>query len=82
MPKECYCTTKGYNDYTMPLAPYCINSDAYLPLKGMRFGAQDYCLCLPQKTLAYAKALQNWVEEAKPLMPGEPCQLAECIHEL
>ena len=82
MPKECYCTTKGYNDYTVPPALHCIDWNAYLPLRDMRFATQDYCLSQPRKTLAYAKALQHWAEEAKHPMPGKLCQLAECIHEL
>ena len=82
MHKECYHATKGHNYYTAPPAPHCIGQDAYLPLKDMRFGVQDYHLCQAQKTLAYAKALQHWVEEARPPMLGKLCQLAECVHEL
>ena len=59
-----------------------IDWDAYLLLKDMRFGAQDYCLCQLQKTLAYVKALQHWAKEANPPMPGKLHQLAECICEL
>ena len=36
----------------------------------------------PQKTLAYAKALQHWVEKAQPPTPGEPYQLAESVLDL
>ena len=36
----------------------------------------------PEMTLAYAKALQHWVEKAQPLTPGEPHQLAESVLEL
>ena len=43
----------------------------------MQFGSQDFQLTQPQKTLAYAKAIQHWVEKAQALTPGEPCQLAE-----
>ena len=38
---------------------------------------QDFWL-----TLAYAQALQYWAEKANPLVSGEPCLLAMCIHEL
>ena len=36
----------------------------------------------PQKTLAYAKALQNWAEKAQPPTPGKPHQLVESVLEL
>ena len=36
----------------------------------------------PQKTLAYAKALQLWAEKAQPPLLGHPHQLAECMQEL
>ena len=45
-------------------------------------GSQDYCLGQPIKTLAYAQALQYWVERAKPLIPSESCQLVESVLEL
>ena len=28
------------------------------------------------------KALQHWAEKAEPPMPGEPCQLVECVRQL
>ena len=36
----------------------------------------------PQKTLAYTKALQYWVEKAQPPLLGEPHQMAESVLEL
>ena len=65
-----------------PPVPHCLDRDAYLPLKDMRFGLQDYHLKQLQKTLAYAKALQYWAELAKSTPPDKPHQLAECIQEL
>ena len=47
----------------------------------MQFDSQDFQLTQPQKTLAYAKALQHWVEKAQPPIPGEPCQLMEGVLE-
>ena len=79
---ECYCTTNGMNDYMAPPTLHCVGHNHYLPLPDMRFSAQDFWLKQPERTLAYAKALQHWVEVAKPLQPGEPCQLAECVKEL
>ena len=64
------------------LFPHCLDHDTYLPMPDLRFGSQDYCLEQPQKTLAYAKALQHWADLAKPTLPGESHQLAECIKEL
>ena len=48
----------------------------------VRFSAQDYRLKQSKRTLVYTKALQHWAEVAKPLQPGQPCQLAECVKEL
>ena len=73
---------KGFNDYMVPPTRHCLDQDTYLPLKDMQLGSQDYHLKQPQKTLAYAKALQHWAKLAKPTPPHEPCQLAECIKEL
>ena len=35
-----------------------------------------------QMTLAYARALQYWVEKINPLVSGDPHPLARCIREL
>ena len=48
----------------------------------MWFRSQDFQLTQPQKTLAYAKALQYWAEKAQPPIPSKPCQLAESMLEL
>ena len=82
MPMACYHATKGKNDYTLPSTSHCLNWDDYLPLSDIKFSRQDYRICLPQKTLAYARTPQNWAEKAKLPAAGESCQLAECIEEL
>ena len=82
MPQACYAATKGLNNYTAPPTPPCLDHDTYLPMEDLRFGSQDYQLKQPQKTLAYAKALQHWADLAKPTLLGESHQLAECIKEL
>ena len=82
MPQACYVATQDFNNYMAPPAPPCLDHDAYLPRKDQRFGSWDYCLKQPQKTLAYAKALQHWANLAKPTLLGESHQLVECIKEL
>ena len=54
---SCY---QGKNNYILPPTPHHLNWDAYLPFSDMKFGVQDYRICQPQKTLAYAKELQHW----------------------
>ena len=62
--------------------PHCLNHDDLLPPPDPRLGAQDFQLKQPEKTLAYAKALQHWAEVAKPLWLGKLHKLAECVKEL
>ena len=76
------CMFNMVNDYSAPPVPHCIDRDVYLPLIDMKFGGQDYQLKQPEKTLAYAKTLQHWVEKAQLPMLGEPHQLVECVWEL
>ena len=47
----------------------------------MWFGSQDFWLTQPQKTLAYAKALQYWAEKAQLPIPSKSCQLVESVLE-
>ena len=75
-------SSRRANDYSTPLAPKCIGKDRFLPPLDPRMGSQDYHLGPPSKTLAYAKALQYWVEMAKPPIPSKPHQLAGSILEL
>ena len=82
MSKECYGATNGKNDYMAPPNLHCMGHDHYLPPLDTRFSTQDYQLKQPERTLAYAKALQHWAKVVKPLQPGEPHQLAECVKEL
>ena len=82
MPQACYTATKGFNDYTVPPTPHCLDPDTYLPMKHTRFGSQDYHLKQPQKALVYTKALQHWANLAKSTLLGKSCQLVECIKEL
>ena len=52
------------------------------PSRICNFGGQDFWLKQPQKTLAYAKALQPWSGKAQPPTPGKPCWLVESVLEL
>ena len=70
VPMACCWTSKGHKHDTLPLAPHCMDCDAYLPWMNMKFGSVHYRICQPQKTLAYARTLQYWVEQANPPMPG------------
>ena len=70
------------NDYMVPPSPQSLNHDWFLPISNMRFGGQDYCMRQPQKTLAYAKALQYWAEKAQPAPLGRHHQMAESMLEL
>ena len=79
IPKARCEALKVTNDYSALPALKCIGRklvlDSGLP-------CQDYHPAATQKTLAYAQALQYWVEKANPPSPGKLHQLAECIQEL
>ena len=47
-----------------------------------RLPCEDYCQEQPQKTLAYAQALQYWAERANLPGPSEMHHLARCVQEL
>ena len=80
-PKAKYFQGKQ-NDYTLPSAPHCIEWDAFLPQAEGDFVSLDYQLRQPKKTLALAKALQFWADEAQPSWANKLQQLAECVREL
>ena len=67
------CLAQGMeNDYKLPPTPHCTEWDAFLPFGTGNFASQDYRMKKPQKMLAYAKALQFWVEKAQLPLPGQP----------
>ena len=82
VPKQWCCASKVDNDDSALLAHHSLDRDQFLPLPDMQFGSQDFQLTQPQKTLAYAKALQYWAEKAQLPIQSEPCQLAESVLEL
>ena len=69
-------------DYTAPPAPKCIQRKMFLPDPTPHLPCQDYHLKQPQRTLAYAQALQYWAKKANPPSPNEQCHLAMCVHKL
>ena len=73
---------KALRDYTMPPAPKCIQKKMFLLVPHPHLLCQDYHSKEPQRTLAYAQALQYWAEQANLLGPDEPCHLVMCVHEL
>ena len=73
---------EGKNDYSALPAPKCLGKEWVLLLPDPQMASQDYHLWQPLNTLAYAKALQYWLEKAQLPIPGEPCHLAESILEL
>ena len=70
------------NNYFAPSAPKCINRKAFLPVTNPEMPCQDYREGQPQKTLAYAQALQYWAEKANLPCPGERHLLVRCVQEL
>ena len=73
---------KVSNDYFLPPALKCIGMKAFLLILDPRIPCQDYREGQPQKTLAYAQALQYWAKKANPPKPDQPHLLARCVHEL
>ena len=59
VPKAKCHASKVENDYSVLPAPQSLDRDQFLPIQDMRFSSQDYQMMQPQKTLAYAKALQH-----------------------
>ena len=73
---------KVMNDYSVPPALKCVERKLFLPAPDPRLPCQDYQEKQPQKTLAYAQALQYWAKRANLPCPGETCHLARCVQEL
>ena len=83
LPQVKCLTWRNENNYAPPPVPHCIEWDAFLPFGNGNIASQYYRMTQPQKTLAYAKALQVWAEEkAQPPWAGQPHQLAACMKEL
>ena len=67
------------NDYSAPPAPKCICQKDLLPPPNLMFPSQDFREGQSHKTLAYAQALQYWVEKVSPPIPDQPHLLARCV---
>ena len=72
VPKARCHASKVDNDHSTLLAPHSLDRDWFLPLLDMQFGSQDFQLTKAEKTLAYMKALQYWVEKAQLHVPASP----------
>ena len=70
------------NFYLAPPVPKCLHQMDFLPPPHPKFPCQDIWVGQLEKTVAYAQALQYWVEKSNPPTPGQPHLLAESILEL
>ena len=70
------------NYHQAPLALLCLHWKSFLPLPNSKFPCQDIRELQQEKMLAYAKALQFWVEKANLPTQGQPHLLAGSIVEL
>ena len=71
------------DDYhAQPLAHPSIGKYCLMPLKDMKFGSKDICLHQIHHTIAYARALQHWTEEAQHPVAGQPHHLVGSVLEL
>ena len=68
------------NNYATPSAPKCLQREMFLLVPYPHLPCQDYHHQQPLRTLAYACALQYWVEKANPLAPHEPHHLVRYVH--
>ena len=78
IPRVRFEALKVTNDYSTPPAPKCVQRKLFLLALEPRLPCQEQ----PQKTLAYAQALQYWAEKTNPTHPGEWHHLARCVQEL
>ena len=70
------------NYYLAPLVPKCLCWKDFLSLPDPMFPCQDIWEEQLEKTIAYALALQYWVEKSNPPMLGQPCLLVRCVLKL
>ena len=70
------------NYHQAPLSPPWICQRDFLPQHDSKFTCQDIRESQLEKIVAYAQALQFWVEKADLPTPGQPCLLAGSILEL
>ena len=70
------------NYHQSPPAPVCICWKSFLLPPDSKFTCQDIRELQWEKTVAYAQALQFWVEKANLPTQGQPCLLAGSVVEL
>ena len=70
------------NYYQAPLVPPCICWKSFLPQHDPKFTSWDIRELQLEKMVAYAQALQFWVEKANLPTQGQPCLLAGSVVEL
>ena len=70
------------NYHQASLAPLCLYQKSFLPPPDSKFAYQDNRELQWEKTVAYAQALQVWVEKANLPTQGQPRLLAGRIMEL
>ena len=70
------------NYYQAPPAPLCICQKSFLLQHDPTFTCWDIRELQLEKTVAYAQALQFWVEKANLPTQGQPCLLAGSVVEL
>ena len=73
---------KVCNNYSSPPTPKCISKKAFLMIPDPRIPCNNYREGQPQKTLAYAQALQYWAISLNLPKPEELHFLVRCVHEL
>ena len=70
------------NDHQAPLALQCLCHRSFLPLPNSNFTCRDIWELQQEKTVAYAQALQFWVEKDNLPTRGKPHLLVGSIVEL
>ena len=70
------------NYHQAPKAPLCFHQKSFPLPPDSKFTCQDIRELQWEKTVAYAKALQFWVEKANPPTQGQPRLLAGSVMEL
>ena len=72
--KEAYLQT--------PPVPPCLHWQKFMPPAKSIYACRDIREIPPEKAVAYARALQHWVEKIDPPAGGRPCPLAKSVKEL
>ena len=70
------------NYHQAPLATLCLHQKSFLPLPNSKFPYQEIRELQWEKTVAYTKALQFWVEKANTPTEGQPQLLVGSAVEL